>query len=237
MKNFIEIYDDALPADICDYLIAIFDRENSMSPTAVGTSRGNLVGNAGVDQVRTLIDPSKGDTIYVSALDLTLDPQNYLYDSVIGELDYILHEYIFDYNKKYHVWSSELNMDLVPEEHRKQIEENGNNPEYLSDYIYRHGNHVIKKYNHPDDGYYAWHTDWGPLQTFIGRVLATQFYLNDVDEGGETEFYHQEIKVKPKKGRLVIWPVGFTHTHRGNNPISNDKYVVSSWYTQRNILK
>jgi quercetin dioxygenase-like cupin family protein len=55
------------------------------------------------------------------------------------------------------------------------------------------------------------------------------FYLNDVDEGGETEFYYQQQKVKPVKGRMVIAPAGFTHTHRGNKPESNDKYILTSW--------
>ena len=36
MKNgFIEIYDNALPDDICDYLVAVFERENMMSVSEV----------------------------------------------------------------------------------------------------------------------------------------------------------------------------------------------------------
>jgi hypothetical protein len=53
--------------------------------------------------------------------------------------------------------------------------------------------------------------------------------LNDVEEGGETEFYYQDKKIKPKAGRMVIAPSGFTHTHRGNVPTSNDKYILTSW--------
>jgi hypothetical protein len=60
-------------------------------------------------------------------------------------------------------------------------------------------------------------------------VLAFLYYLNDVEEGGETEFFYQGIKTKPKKGSLVIFPAGFTHTHKGNVPFSDDKYVVTSW--------
>ncbi len=55
------------------------------------------------------------------------------------------------------------------------------------------------------------------------------FYLNDIEEGGETEFYYQEKKISPKTGRCVIAPSGFTHTHRGNIPKSNDKYILTSW--------
>jgi hypothetical protein len=28
---------------------------------------------------------------------------------------------------------------------------------------------------------------------------------------------------------MVIAPAGFTHTHRGNMPVSNDKYIATSW--------
>ena len=59
------------------------------------------------------------------------------------------------------------------------------------------------------------------------------FYLNDVKEGGETEFYHQKIKIKPKAGTLVLFPAGFTHTHKGNMPISNDKYIITTWLCYR----
>jgi hypothetical protein len=54
-------------------------------------------------------------------------------------------------------------------------------------------------------------------------------YLNDVEDGGETEFLYQRMRVKPKQGTLLIWPAGFTHTHRGNPPLSNNKYVITGW--------
>jgi hypothetical protein len=60
------------------------------------------------------------------------------------------------------------------------------------------------------------------------------FYLNDVQEGGETEFYYQNLKSKPKQGTMVIAPAGFTHTHRGNKPISGDKYIFTSWILFQN---
>jgi hypothetical protein len=54
-------------------------------------------------------------------------------------------------------------------------------------------------------------------------------YLNDVDEGGETEFLYQSIRIKPKKGTLILCPGSFTHTHRGNPPLSGEKYIVTTW--------
>ena len=29
---------------------------------------------------------------------------------------------------------------------------------------------------------------------------------------------------------MVIWPAYFTHLHRGNPPISNEKWIVTGWY-------
>ena len=56
------------------------------------------------------------------------------------------------------------------------------------------------------------------------------FYLNDVEEGGETEFYNQKVKIKPKKGTCVIFPTYNTHLHKGHIPISNDKYILNMWF-------
>lgn len=77
-------------------------------------------------------------------------------------------------------------------------------------------------------GYHAWHHERGDNEN-IYRVLAVILYLNDVEEGGETEFFHQHKRIQSKAGRLVIWPAGFTHTHRGNPPISNEKYIITTW--------
>ena len=32
------------------------------------------------------------------------------------------------------------------------------------------------------------------------RHMVFMTYLNDVSDGGETEFYHQDVKVKAEKG-------------------------------------
>jgi hypothetical protein len=80
----------------------------------------------------------------------------------------------------------------------------------------------------PGQGYHIWHCE-SSTRAFSNRVLAWTLYLNDVEEGGETEFIFQRMRVKPKTGTLVIWPAGFTHTHRGNPPISNTKYIVTGW--------
>lgn len=77
-------------------------------------------------------------------------------------------------------------------------------------------------------GYHIWHSETDSKE-MCNRILAWTLYLNDVEEGGETEFLYYPKRVKPKAGTFVLWPAGLTHTHRGNPPISNAKYIVTGW--------
>jgi Rps23 Pro-64 3,4-dihydroxylase Tpa1-like proline 4-hydroxylase len=61
------------------------------------------------------------------------------------------------------------------------------------------------------------------------RVFTYLWYLNDVDEGGETEFLNNRIKVKPNAGKLILFPACWTFPHKGHVPVSNDKYIVTGW--------
>ena len=62
------------------------------------------------------------------------------------------------------------------------------------------------------------------------RILAWMFYLNDIELGGETEFLHQRLRIKPEKGKCVLFPASFTHCHRGNPPLAATKYIVTGWF-------
>lgn len=80
----------------------------------------------------------------------------------------------------------------------------------------------------PGGGYHVWHCEHDTIEH--SRRLATYtVFLNDVAEGGETEFLYQNERVAPKEGRLVIFPSGFTHTHRGNPPLRGIKYILTGW--------
>ena len=58
------------------------------------------------------------------------------------------------------------------------------------------------------------------------RVLTAQWFLNDVAEGGATEFAWQGVAVPPREGRLLLAPVGWTYLHRGAPPVSGPKYII-----------
>lgn len=81
----------------------------------------------------------------------------------------------------------------------------------------------------PSGGFHPWHYEATNLST-QGRFLTWILYLNDIDEGGETEFLYQRKRISPKTGTLVVWPTGFTHTHRGNPPLKDTKFIVTGWH-------
>lgn len=78
------------------------------------------------------------------------------------------------------------------------------------------------------EGYHVWHYEACDRKS-SNRVLAYILYLNDVEEGGETEFLYLMKRYKPKRGTLLLFPAALTHTHRGNPPLSGDKYIITSW--------
>ena len=85
----------------------------------------------------------------------------------------------------------------------------------------------------PGEGYHLWHIEYGKGFDNECRAFVFSIYLNDIEEGGETEFLHFSKRVRPKTGRIVIWPAGFPYLHRGNPPLSGEKYILTSWLTVR----
>ena len=68
------------------------------------------------------------------------------------------------------------------------------------------------------------------------RFLAFFIYLNDVDEGGETEFININkpgtyipLKITPRRGRLLMFPPLWMYYHAGLKPVSNNKYLIHSY--------
>jgi len=86
----------------------------------------------------------------------------------------------------------------------------------------------IQRYN-PGE-YYHWHIDGGS-HDFSQRQLVALWYLNDVPEGcgGETEFLFQNVKIKPEKGKLILFPPFWTHEHRAVTLNEGVKYIATTW--------
>jgi len=74
------------------------------------------------------------------------------------------------------------------------------------------------KYEYHQDGIIIWERQTSRVLTFI-------WYLNDVLEGGETEFFGN-YKIKPEAGKLIFFPANWCFPHCGLMPISSNKYII-----------
>jgi Rps23 Pro-64 3,4-dihydroxylase Tpa1-like proline 4-hydroxylase len=84
----------------------------------------------------------------------------------------------------------------------------------------------------PGKGYHIWHGEQGSGQT-AARVLAYMLYLNtfEPEEGGETEFLYQKLRIRPEENTMLVWPAAFTHAHRGNVVLGErPKFVITGWF-------
>lgn len=91
----------------------------------------------------------------------------------------------------------------------------------------------MKKYEANDHDQFGWHTDVGDYAS-ARRYLAMFFYLNTVEDGGETMFADcinsdKCLTVKPKRGRIVIFPPLWMFPHAGTKPRSGSKYILSTY--------
>ena len=219
MEDFIGIYDNALSAEQCDAIRARFD--------ASGKTQRGRTGNG--------VDVSKKDSY-----DLTINghPE---FDDIGALLTRSMARHLAQYMDKYRML---LIGALSPQVAHPQtgepvtlslanFDEFGSpNVMALLQSMYRVGHINLQKYLQGSGGYHHWHSEiypQNPSCETLHRVLLWQFYLNDVEDGGETEFLYQGRKVEARKGRLVIAPAGFTHTHKGHVSRSGDKYIATSW--------
>jgi len=112
---------------------------------------------------------------------------------------------------------------------------------YFSSIIKRYGINIIGLSHLNDSGFqiqkyirengeYKYHNDFthSKINNQM-RIITFLWYLNTVEEGGETEFFNGRIRIKPEKGKLLLFPSTWTYIHRGNVPISSDKYILTGW--------
>lgn len=83
-------------------------------------------------------------------------------------------------------------------------------------------------------GFFKPHVDQHAGGT-VYRLFAIILYLNDVNEGGETEFGTLNKKVKPEKGKVLMFPCNFLYPHHANIPISDPKYIATAFLNFKSI--
>ena len=71
------------------------------------------------------------------------------------------------------------------------------------------------------------------------RKYTFMVYLNDVEEGGETDFYYLNTKITPTKGTALVWKnaerLGQENTaslHAGLPVIKGEKMVITKWFRE-----
>ncbi|MXP25833.1 2OG-Fe(II) oxygenase [Altererythrobacter indicus] len=84
--------------------------------------------------------------------------------------------------------------------------------------------------------------DYWPAEEKRGgqRSITAMVFLNDVEEGGATDFPHLGLSIAPQQGALLIWnnadrkgvPTTWT-AHAGTPVIKGVKYIITKWYRTR----
>jgi len=83
----------------------------------------------------------------------------------------------------------------------------------------------------PGEGFHRWHCDWtisDEATEPMHRVLAWILYCNTLPEGG-TEFHWQQHHEPAERGKLLLFPAGISHIHRGRVSHSHSKTIATGW--------
>src|SRR5690606_10982245 len=91
---------------------------------------------------------------------------------------------------------------------------------------------VAIQHYQPGGGYKVWHFERdNSTEVVTRRHLVFMTYLNDVEDGGGTEFYYQKLTFKAEKGLTLIWPAEWNFTHRGVVSPTQEKYIITGWFS------
>jgi hypothetical protein len=186
MDDFIGVYKNSIPQELCKKLIDTFE-----SFTTAGLTYPRSFEGRSKDDVE---DMALGTTVTLSAF------SSEEYRPLIGSL----WEAYKQYAEKY-----EIALSARSDPHS----------------VYE----VKMQRTLPGQGYHTWHYE-ASSRAACTRLLTYTIYLNDVLDGGETEFLYYHKRVKPEQGTICIFPGAFTHLHRGNPPLTGPKYIITGWF-------
>lgn len=86
---------------------------------------------------------------------------------------------------------------------------------------------ILKRYRSGADESFQRHFD--SIHDVANRYLVLLWYLNDVEEGGETAFPQLDLAVEPRTGRLLVFPPYWMYQHAGLRTVSGDKFILSTY--------
>lgn len=180
LARYVQWFDHALDAELCQRLIASFDQFEQLQ---IRNDRGGI--HALPSSAWTELNVSKlGD----ASLEALFRQQ-------------VLH-FLDRYNEQ-----AQLTLPIPP---RNRLE-----------------NLRIKHYLADQGDHFQPHFD--ALDYTCNRYMVFLWYLNDVTEGGETEFCDLDLRVGARAGRLLMFPPYWMYQHAGLPPRSGDKYIISTY--------
>ena len=214
MTDFIAVYDNALPAELCASITQRFEQSTAHAGATGSGVRPAVKDSSDINitQAHDWRDLHRAvvDITFEHLLRYTLTFPHMLTGAIAaGRLDR-------------HGTPVDLQADEVDEPMAS----------VLTNRLYRPGDIIAQRYAAGTGGYHHWHSEiypQGPDSETLHRVLLFMFYVNSVAQGGDTEFFYQQRRIRPEAGRMVIAPAGFTHTHKGHVPLSEDKLILTSW--------
>lgn len=178
LHDFIQIYENSLESNICEFLISLFDQVPEHHERFDNDGKPNF-----------------------TQFNLT---ENRELSHEVNQVHNHIIKKIFEYKEKYYEYVCK---DVFPQEHALE-------------------QFRIKKYNVGGEDRFDTHVDVVDYAS-SRRFLSFMWYLNDVTEGGKTIF--KDLEIQPKKGTLVIFPPLWLFPHRGEPPISDTKYILTSY--------
>jgi len=205
MENFIYENNFSIPKILCDEIILLY--ENNKNFHYQGMTQGGI--QRKIKDTRDFIIPKcedKNDEWYKI--------EKFLYKEL--KSNFYKYKNILNDNNQYKA-------------------DNNNNFDYKCLELDQHvDNFMVQKYN-KGIGKYTYHHDFlCDFDKNRHRTITYLWYLNDVDEGGETEFCGNHT-IKPKKGKLIFFPACWCFPHRGKVPISSDKYIITGWFYENKV--
>ena len=92
---------------------------------------------------------------------------------------------------------------------------------------------------HPSQNYWEQEGPRGGQRSWTAMI-----FLNDVEEGGATEFPHLGIGIRPQAGTMLMWnnmkpdgSMNYKTLHTGTPVIKGVKHIITKWYRQNNWLE
>lgn len=181
--------------------------------------------------------------------------ENFIFDSLIEDIEEGM-KYLniqwqqsqVEHKEGVTVDTNSRDTQIIGVEYRDHIVENFSTPHEA--FYLNLSNIFFKAFNPREHDYKSmfgcqttWHDQYGILKYGVGqkftnhiddhinhhRRISTTFYLNENYEGGEIIFPRFNVKYKPKKNELLVFPSTFVYNHSVSPVLDGERYAVVSW--------